>query len=966
LSRRPRAVTGWLALAAAAACLDRQVPPAGFPADSLFEAGQALYGDEQFDSAHKVWTIALGQARDSSDQENEARLLTELGLAEWRLTRLSQARATQESAIALKQALGLTAGLSRSYNALGLLAHSESRNHAALRAFSEAADAARASGDSLALARALGNRALPARNLGDFAAAREAARGLRAAGRRLGDVRMEANGLSNEAMVDLDVGDARAALRRLDTARQLYGRIVYRTGEQVALGQQSTAWELTGDLDRSFAALDTALTLSRTLGLREDEAINLRLIAGMHARVGDYRRAIRFYEQSATIFRETEASSELGLVFRGEAGAYLKLGNVEHARQSAAEALRRHRESGEGHEELGDLVTLAEVAFLQGGLGETRPLLDSADALAASLGTRGAQIDVALARARLADVAGNSRAVLDVLARTAPALTPGDYGAEWEAAALEARALARTGQLEAAVAAGRRAVAAIERQRAGLPSDALRSTLIADRSRVYGDLVLALLTLGRPGEAFAVADQARSRALLEHLSAVRGESTGTIPRQLAEGEDLLRRIDQLVQRLRENEGRSPRERGSALAGTDTELSTELVAARNEYEAMLVRAARQDPRASALLGVSATPVETVQTALRPGQALLEYLLTANRLIIFVITRDRIRVTQNELDRAALSARVRLLRDLWGTSRSDWRSGLASSRALHRTLIEPVLTPGWLSGISDLLVVPHGILAQLPFAALQNDRTGRFLIQDHTLTHLPSAAVLASAGARPALNVGDAPSAGFAPFPAELPASGPEVAAFTTHTPRAIAHLGADASEPAVRRALAGTGGVHVATHGVLNARNPMFSRIELARPSVGSPENDGRLEVHELLGLTVRSPLVFFSGCETGAGKEWTEDPVLGTADLTLAQAVLAAGAQQVVSTLWRIDDAGAAEFAEQFYRQLSSEPVSGAFALAQRTLAAGGRFGSPYYWAGYVLSGNDNTARRAYAAGSRP
>ena len=246
-------------MAALAACLDRQAPPAGSPTDSLFEAGQALYGDEQFDSAHKVWTIALGRARDSSDQQKEARLLTELGIAEWRLTRIAQARATQEAAIALKTALGLTAELSRSYNALGLVAHSEGRNHEAVRAFSQAADAARAAGDSLALSKALGNQALPTRNLGDFAAAREAARGLRAAGGSMGDVRMEANGLSNEAMVDLDIGDARSAIRRLDTARQLYGRIVYRTGEQVALGQQASAWELTGDYDRSFAALDTAL-----------------------------------------------------------------------------------------------------------------------------------------------------------------------------------------------------------------------------------------------------------------------------------------------------------------------------------------------------------------------------------------------------------------------------------------------------------------------------------------------------------------------------------------------------------------------------------------------------------------------------------------------------------------------------------------------------------------------------------
>ena len=145
---------------------------------------------------------------------------------------------------------------------------------------------------------------------------------------------------------------------------------------------------------------------------------------------------------------------------------------------------------------------------------------------------------------------------------------------------------------------------------------------------------------------------------------------------------------------------------------------------------------------------------------------------------------------------------------------------------------------------------------------------------------------------------------------------------------------------------------MATHGVLNARNPMFSRLELARPrGRGGSGDDGRLEAHELLGLVVRSPLVFFSGCETGAGRFWTDDPARGTGDHTLAQAALSAGATNVISTLWRIDDAGAAEFARRFYTQLARHPVSAALAAAQREMAADPRYESPYFWAGYTLSG---------------
>jgi CHAT domain-containing protein len=332
-------------------------------------------------------------------------------------------------------------------------------------------------------------------------------------------------------------------------------------------------------------------------------------------------------------------------------------------------------------------------------------------------------------------------------------------------------------------------------------------------------------------------------------------------------------------------------------------------------------------------------------------------------MFVVTRDRLRVVQTDFDPSALTARVRLLRDLWGRARSDWRIGLPASRSLHRTLIAPLLTDG-LRGVTHLLIVPHGILGQLPFAALQDERTGRFLVQDVSLSYLPSAMALPNLAGRPESPAGWTAANGFAPFPVELPASDREVAAIRTHLAGTSIQLGRKASEAAVRAALAAEGPVHVATHGILNTRNPMFSRIELARSGSRSSRDDGRLEVHEILGLTIRSPLVFFSGCETGAGQEWSEDPLLGTGDQTLAQAVLAAGAREVISTLWRIDDQGAAAFADLFYRRLSSLGVTDAFATAQRTMSADGRFGNPYYWAGYTLSGSGRTGPESQDPGT--
>jgi len=73
--------------------------------------------------------------------------------------------------------------------------------------------------------------------------------------------------------------------------------------------------------------------------------------------------------------------------------------------------------------------------------------------------------------------------------------------------------------------------------------------------------------------------------------------------------------------------------------------------------------------------------------------------------------------------------------------------------------------------------------------------------------------------------------------------------------------------------------------------------------------------------------------------------------LTLAQAFLSAGAANVILTLWRIDDAGAAAFAGRFYQLLQRLPLAEALAVAQRETAGDSRYDSPYYWAGYVLTG---------------
>jgi len=200
---------------------------------------------------------------------------------------------------------------------------------------------------------------------------------------------------------------------------------------------------------------------------------------------------------------------------------------------------------------------------------------------------------------------------------------------------------------------------------------------------------------------------------------------------------------------------------------------------------------------------------------------------------------------------------------------------------------------------------------------------------------------------------------APLAEALPASKTEVQRIRRSVRFAETLVGARATEAVFRFALSQDGIVHIATHGVMNPRNPMFSRIELAPSDRYGPTDDGRLEVHEVLGLTIRSPLVFLSGCETGLGAAWLTSFDRGEDYATLAQAFLYAGARNVVATLWRVADESAAEFAGHFYDGLRTLGAAEALAAAQRRMLADARYQAPYFWASYQVSGDGTSGNQA-------
>jgi CHAT domain-containing protein len=662
-----------------------------------------------------------------------------------------------------------------------------------------------------------------------------------------------------------------------------------------------------GQLQAAFAAGDTAVQIARRLQQPHDVAANLEVLAQLHREVGDDRRAMALYEEAQAINTSLGATVEQGSDIRQQAEILRELGQGSSALNAATRALRLHREAGAAFEELSDVLLLAEITSEAGDSASARKYVESARELAEHLDVRTARSEVALVEARIAARVGQHARVRQVLEARWGDLTSGDYDTEWQAWDLRAGAELGMGSLREAAASSRRAVEAIERVRSSITSPSQQTGFLSRRARVYARLVEILMRLGLVDEGFGVADDMRGRALADRMT----------------GPDTLAvRVRELEARMRELERDGNPSWQEALVRIDAELA---------------QARRMAPKTADI-----SPAERA-SAIRPhlgsNEALLMYVVSDDRLHTFVMRRDRLQHFGQDISADAVAARVRLVRDLVGRSDPGVDRVL---EGLDRLLIAPARDAGLLRGIARLVIVPHGALTYLPFGALRDSTSGRYQVQEYSLAILPSATAMLGLRQRRASGRNGLPGTVLAPAPERLPASRAEAEAFRRTVAGSKALIGPVATASATRRALESDKLVHIAGHAAMNPINPLYSRIELA---------DGFLEVRELVGLNIQSRLVYLSACETAMGGRWGTSYQAGEDYATLGQALLMAGAESAVATLWRIDDQAAAILAEAFYRHLRSVPPMEALARAQRDLLARSELARPYFWAGHVLVG---------------
>jgi CHAT domain-containing protein len=137
-------------------------------------------------------------------------------------------------------------------------------------------------------------------------------------------------------------------------------------------------------------------------------------------------------------------------------------------------------------------------------------------------------------------------------------------------------------------------------------------------------------------------------------------------------------------------------------------------------------------------------------------------------------------------------------------------------------------------------------------------------------------------------------------------------------------------------------VHLATHGIAYADDPLRSFIALADAEAAS----GVLTASDVSYLGLPADLISLSACQTGLGR------VSGDGVIGLARAFLTAGARSVLVSLWSVSDEATAALMAAFYRHyIALDDKAIALQLAMRELRSRPGYADPRYWAPFIVVG---------------
>lgn len=377
-------------------------------------------------------------------------------------------------------------------------------------------------------------------------------------------------------------------------------------------------------------------------------------------------------------------------------------------------------------------------------------------------------------------------------------------------------------------------------------------------------------------------------------------------------------------------------------------------------------------------------DSLQKLIKSNQVVLQYSVSAKMLLVFLITKDTIMFYKENIDERFFSEVEHYRKGVSCCQFSDIQTGSVRTfenvaNGLYNKLLkhfEKFLIK------KELIIFPDDVLNTIPFESLVtskltnphtiNYRTLNYVIKKNPVGYNYSASLYAYTNMSRTNSIYPSRLLAVAPMGFSYNESSLSKSNFYNERnegdpilpiPGSVEEAKAasrifggkllirkHATESEFKRIAGDYTILHLASHGIMDNKNPLLSKILFA------PEkdllNDGFLNTWEVYSMQLNAPLVVLSACNTGYGKLFKGEGII-----SLARGFFLTGTQNVVMTLWSVADKTSGRLMQNFYKHLScGSPVNIALQQAKTDYLknADGINSHPYFWAGYVTIGNSD------------
>ncbi len=374
----------------------------------------------------------------------------------------------------------------------------------------------------------------------------------------------------------------------------------------------------------------------------------------------------------------------------------------------------------------------------------------------------------------------------------------------------------------------------------------------------------------------------------------------------------------------------------------------------------------------------TDIKTLQNKINAKDAIVEYVLTDEKLFTFLVTKDYFTVNscdidKNFFDQINIVKNYSSLNSFGNSSLTEFQNYTNASYQLYSKLFKPYeKIISW----NHLIVIPDKELNLISFETLLNKAVDcksvaynnlPYLILEHPVSYSYSASLLMNDTKTSGLSSSNNLLA-MAPDYKDNQNSNNVITRISERNKLAPLPYAKDeikgiseiyngqqltdynATKTNFCKKVNDFDILHLAMHAEINDENPMFSRLVFSESKSG--KNEGMLNTSDIYNMNIHSKLIVLSACNTGNGKLRNGEGVM-----SLSRAFLYAGCPSMVMTLWSVEDKAGSELMISFYSYLSkgfSKDKAMQLAKIDYIKNSPASKTHPYYWAAYVPIGDQS------------